>query len=71
MLKCAYVFKLLCKEVPDYGSCEPKHVAVCDVKFKWCAGRHIFVYDAGKHNGIYQNKKTVTQIWVPQKALNI
>jgi len=37
------VFKLLCKEVPDYGSCEPKHVAVCDVTLKWCAGRHIVV----------------------------
>jgi hypothetical protein len=43
ILKCAYVFKLLCKEVPDYGLREPKHVAVCDVTLKWCVGRHTFV----------------------------
>ena len=43
ILKCTYVFKLLCKEVPGDGLCELKHVAVCDVTLKWCVGRHIIV----------------------------
>jgi len=29
--------------VPDDGTCEPKHVALCDVTLKWCGGRHIVV----------------------------
>jgi hypothetical protein len=32
-------FKFLCKEVPDYGSCEPKHAALCDLTLK--ANSHI------------------------------
>jgi len=31
---------LLYKEVPDDGSCEPKHAALCDM---CCFGLHIFV----------------------------
>ena len=35
ILKCTHVFKLLCKEVPDDGACETKHVAVCDLTLKF------------------------------------
>jgi len=31
------------KEVPDDGSCESKHVAVCDRALKCFVGLHIFV----------------------------
>jgi hypothetical protein len=41
--------------VPDDGLCEPKHLALCDMK-KCCAERHIFVNDTGKYNGMHQNK---------------
>jgi hypothetical protein len=34
--------KLLQKELPEDGSCEPKHVALCDLTLKCCVGRHIF-----------------------------
>lgn len=37
------------------GSLEPKPVAVCEVALKCCVGRHIFVYDIGKLNEMYQN----------------
>jgi hypothetical protein len=36
MHKCTYVFKLLYKEEPDDGSCEPKHVALCDMTQVLC-----------------------------------
>jgi hypothetical protein len=32
-----------CKELPDDGSCEPKHVAMCAMALQRCVGRHIFV----------------------------
>jgi len=42
MPKCTHVFKLY-KVVPDDGSCEPKHVAVCAMTLKCCSGRYIVV----------------------------
>ena len=43
MFKCTDVVKLLYKEGPGDGSCELKHLAVCDVALQCCAGRHILV----------------------------
>jgi len=69
ILKCTDVFKLLCKEVPD-GSCEPKHVAVCDVTLKfvcWTAYFRLLMTQENTKKFI-RIKKEVMQIWVPQKA---
>ena len=45
MPKGTYIFKLFLTKVPDDGSSEPKHVALCDMTLQRCVGRHIFVYD--------------------------
>ena len=55
---------LIQKEVPEEGSCELKHVAQCHVTLQCCAGRRISVVcDTQEHNGIYQNKKVVSNIF--------
>jgi len=36
MFNCTYDLKLLYKEVPEVGSCAPKHVAVCDMTLLKC-----------------------------------
>jgi len=41
--------------VPDDGSREPKHVALCGVTVKCCVGS-IFSFMIQKHNGMHQNK---------------
>jgi len=38
-----FFFKLLYKEAPDEGLCEPKYVALCYMAFKFIVGRYIFI----------------------------
>ena len=39
MLKCICFLYCGIKELPDVGSCEPKHVEQCYVTFKCCVGQ--------------------------------